>query len=93
MATNHIQLAFQFTDCSRMACDAQTCIESDPLSSGEVILLNNIAINIALDLPFEEEVNTSGDRDAARGHGDSICWVVWINIDAREVLGSAHLHV
>ena len=93
VATDHIQLALQFTDGSGEACDAQTCIESDPLSSGEVILLNNIAINIALELTFQEQVDTGGDRDAARGHGDTISWVIRIYIDAREVLRPRHLHV
>ena len=93
MATDHIQLAFQFTDGSGVACDAQPGIERDPLASGEVILLNNIAVDISLELSFEKQVYTGGDRNATRGHGDSISWVVWIHIDAREVFSPCYLHV
>ena len=82
MATNHIQLAFQFTDGSGVACDTQPGIERDPLASGKVILFNNIAVDITLELSFEKQVYTGGNRDATRGHGDSISWVVWIYIDA-----------
>ena len=54
MATDHIQLAFQLTHGSGMTCDAQPGIESDPFASCEVILLNNIAVNMTLELSFEE---------------------------------------
>ena len=93
MTTNHIELAFQLTDGSRMTCDAQACIESSPLASSEVILLDDIAVNVALELTFEEKVDTGGDCDSTCCHGDSICRVVWIDIDAREVLSPSYLHV
>ena len=93
MATDHIQLAFQFTDGSGVACDTQPGIERDPLASGEVILLHNIAVDITLELSFEKQVYTGGNRDATCSHGDSISWIVWIYIDAREVLSPCYLHV
>lgn len=76
-----------------MAGYTQLGIESNPGILLEVILLDHVAVNVLICLLFLEKIDMLLDSYATGCNSDAISRISWIDIYAREMLGTSYFHL